>query len=137
MEHYGWRTNRLLVLLQPETYYACCYFWQDDTDQFLCYYVNFQLPFWRSNIGFDTFDLELDIVIEPTYEWCWKDVDDYQKGIKRGILRKEWIQEIDAVKPEIFDKLKNHQYPFDGSWLDWMPDPTWSSPRLPDNWKVV
>lgn len=137
MERYTWRTNRLLVLLQPEKYYASCYFWQDDDNQFLCYYVNFQLPFHRTRFGFDSFDLELDIVIEPTYEWCWKDVDDYHKGIERGVLRKEWIQEIDAAKPEIFDKLEKRQYPLDGSWLDWLPDPTWSLPGLPDDWNIV
>jgi hypothetical protein len=137
MERYAWRTNRLLVLLQPEKYYASCYFWQDDKNQFLCYYINFQLPFCRTRFGFDSFDLELDILIEPTYEWRWKDMDDYQKGIERGILLKEWIQEIDAAKPEIFDKLEKRQYPFDGSWRDWQPDPTWSPSKLPEGWNIV
>lgn len=137
MQRYTWHTNRLLILLQPEKYYASGYFWQDDINQFLCYYVNFQLPFRRSKIGFDTFDLELDIIVEPTYEWHWKDADEYQKGIEHGILLKEWIQEIDASKPEIFDKLEKRQYPFDGSWLDWMPDPAWASPTLPEGWDTV
>ena len=115
MQSFVWHTNRLLILLQPEKYYASYYFWRANDNEFLCYYVNFQLPFDRSSIGFDTFDLELDIVIEPTYEWHWKDLDDYQRGIQRGILCKEWVREINAAQPEVFEKLKKRQYPFDGS----------------------
>ena len=137
MQGYAWHTNRLLILLQPEKYYASYYFWRADTNQFLCYYVNFQLPFHRTEIGFDSFDLELDIVIEPTYEWHWKDVDDYQRGIECGILLTEWVQEINTAKQEVFDKIEKRQYPYDGAWLDWMPDPTWSPPKLPENWDKI
>lgn len=137
MLSYRWHTNRLLILLQPEKYYASYYFWRAGDNKFLCYYVNFQLPFRRSSIGFDTFDLELDIIIEPTYEWRWKDVEDYQRGIECGMLRDEWVQEINAAKPEIFEKLEKHQYPFDDSWLNWVPDPSWLPPKLPENWDKI
>ncbi|MBN2116542.1 MAG: DUF402 domain-containing protein [Anaerolineales bacterium] len=137
LQPYVWHTNRLLILLQPEKYYASFYFWQADTNQFLCYYVNFQLPFRRTEIGFDTFDLELDIVVEPTYKWRWKDVEDYQRGIECGILRKEWTQEIEAAQQEIFARLEKCQYPYDGTWLGWMPDPQWRPPTLPENWDKI
>lgn len=137
MEGYTWHTNRLLVLLHPEKYYSSIYFWQADTNQFFCYYINFQLPFRRSRIGFDTFDLELDIIVEPTFEWRWKDAEDYQQGIQRGFLLNEWVQEIDTAKQEVFEKIENRQYPFDGSWLDWMPDSSWSPPTLPANWDKI
>lgn len=137
MQPYSWQTNRLLILLHPEKYYASYYFWETATNRFLCYYINFQLPFHRNEIGFDTFDLELDLVIGPTYEWSWKDVDVYQKGIESGILLDEWVQEINAAKPEIFDKLAKRAYPFDASWLNWKPDLTWTPPRLPQNWDKI
>jgi Protein of unknown function (DUF402) len=137
MQAYTWRTNRLLILLHPGKYYASYYFWQAASNQFLCYYVNFQLPFRRSRIGFDTFDLELDIIIEPTYEWHYKDEDDYRRGIDCGILLDEWIRKINAAKPEVFDKLATRQYPFDGTWLDWKPDPNWRPPILPENWDKI
>ena len=137
MQPYSWHTNRLLILLHPEKYYASLYFWEAVSNEFLCYYVNFQLPFSRSNLGFDTFDLELDLIIEPTYEWRWKDEDDYRRGIECGILREEWVQAINAAKPEIFDKLAKRQYPFDDSWLNWKPDPAWTPPRLLENWDKI
>ncbi len=137
LQRYAWHTNRLLMLLQPEKYYASIYFWQAARNQFIGYYINFQLPFRRSKIGFDTFDLELDIVIGPTYEWRWKDAEEYKRGIECGILRQEWIQEIEAAKPEVLERIEKRAYPFDGAWLHWMPDPAWSPPGLPANWDKV
>lgn len=137
MQPYFWHTNRLLMLVYPEKYYSSYYFWQADNNQFLCYYINFQLPFRRSKVGFDSFDLELDLIIEPTFEWRWKDVDDYQRGIELGILRPGWIREIDSARQEIFEKLEIRQYPFDGSWLDWRPNPNWEPPKLPEHWDKI
>lgn len=137
LEKFFWHTNRLLLLIQPRKYYSTIYFWQNDSNEFLCYYINFQLPFQRSRFGFDTLDLELDIIINPDYSWEWKDLEDYQKSIKSGIIFHEWTQEIDIAKEEVFDKLANKQYPLDISWLNWRPDPAWSAPKLPKDWDKI
>jgi hypothetical protein len=134
LEKYAFHTSRFLILLKPGDFYSIIYIWEAATDTFLCYYVNFQLPFQRSQCGFDTFDLELDIVIEPDYGWRWKDAEDYQRGIEAGILLPEWVQAIETAKKEVFDKLKSRQYPLDGCWLDWKPDLAWTAPKLPANW---
>src|SRR5215207_2322831 len=137
MQKFIWHTNRLLLLMEPQKYYATIYFWKDDNHQFQCYYINFQLPFIRTTHGFDTLDLELDIIIEPSYEWYWKDLEDYQDGIERGILLKDWTDQIDEAMKEIFQKIELRQYPLDGSWLNWKPDPNWSPPQLPENWDKI
>jgi protein associated with RNAse G/E len=82
-------------------------------------------------------DLELDMDIEPDLRYKWKDVDDYQKAIECGIISPECIQGIETAKPEILERLEERQYPFDGSWLDWVPDPNWSIPKLPKNWDKI
>lgn len=137
LEKYSWHTNRLLLLIEPEKYYATIYFWQDDGGEFLCYYINFQSPFRRSHSGFDTLDLELDIIINPDYSWEIKDFDDYQKGIESGTILYEWTQEIEVAKKEVFDKLANKLYPLDNSWLNWQPDPNWSAPKFPKYWDKI
>jgi hypothetical protein len=134
LEKYAWQTSRFLILLKPNEFYATIYIWQHVTDIFQCYYINFQLPFQRSHCGFDIFDLELDLVIEPDYNWQWKDVEDYQRGIEAGILIPEWVRGIEIAQKDVFDKLEKRQYPLDGRWLDWKPDPTWTAPKLPQNW---
>jgi protein associated with RNAse G/E len=137
IERFYWHTNRLLALTEPQRYYSTILFWDNESNKFLCYYINFQLPYWRSHCGIDTLDLDLDLIINPDYSYEWKDIDDYQKGIEMEIILPEWVQGIETAKQEIFGRLEKRQYPYDGSWLDWIPDPTWSPLRLPEGWDTL
>lgn len=131
---YTWQTNRLLLIFEPEKYYSIILFWNHISHEFLCYYINFQLPFQRKHRAVDTLDLDLDLIITPNYDYEWKDIDDYHKAIEYGVISSEWVQGIEDAKPEILDRLEKRHYPFDGSWLDWKPEPDWSPPPLPTNW---
>lgn len=137
LETYRWHTNRFLILLQPEAFYAVIYMWEHATNRFLGYYVNFQLPFQRSACGVDTFDLELDIVIAPNFSWRWKDTEEYQEGIRLGLLRPDWVQGIETAQKDVFARLEARAYPFNGHWLHWIPDPAWAAPSLPTGWDVA
>lgn len=137
LKDFIWHTNRVLVILEPEKYYALELFWNQEQNKFIGYYINFQQPYQRTHCGIDSMDLELDIDIEPDLGYRWKDMDDYQKAIECEIISPECIQGIETAKPEILERLEKRQYPFDGSWLDWMPNPTWSPPVLPENWGKV
>lgn len=137
LRKFAWQTNRVLMFLEPDKYYACFLFWSQASDQFNCYYINFQLPYRRSHCGFDTLDLDLDIVIDPQYHWKWKDEEDYQEGIREGGIREEWVQGIERCKAEVFDRIKRRVNPINGAWLPWRPDPEWTAPALPEKWQVV
>jgi len=137
LEKYTWQTNRLLLIFEPGKFYSTVYFWNHASNEFLCYYVNFQLPFTRSHCGVDTLDLDLDIIINPDLSFEWKDEDDYQTAIRHGIISPEWIQGIEEAKKEIFVKLEYHQYPFNGTWLNWKPETNWAPPKLPVNWDKI
>ena len=137
LARFPWHTNRLLILLEPEKYYSTMYFWNGARNEFLCYYVNFQLPFQRSHCGIDTLDLDLDLIITPDFSYKWKDVDDYQKAIDNAVIPPGWTREIDKARIEILDKLEKRRYPYDGSWLDWLPEANWSPPKLPENWDKI
>ena len=137
LEKYSWHTNRFLILLEPEKFYSTIYIWNATSSQFVCYYINFQLPFRRTPLGFDTLDLDLDIVIDRSLHWMWKDEDDFQEGIRAGGIRPEWVREIERSKIEVLERIENRAYPLDASWLDWQPDVSWSLPYLPENWSEV
>lgn len=128
---YSWRTNRLLLIFEPDRYYSTILFWDDKSGDFLCYYINFQLPFHRNNRALDTLDLDLDIIIKPDLSYEWKDVEDYHKAIEHSIILPEWIQGIEMGKREVLDRLEKRQYPFDGSWRDWMPTHAGPRPNCP------
>ncbi len=129
-----WQRNRFLIFLEPQKYYAIFYTWHHDTDQFTCYYINFQLPYRRSHCGFDTLDLDLDLVIDPQFTWRWKDEDAYREGIQEGGIHEQWVDGIEHAQQEVFDKIHKRCYPLDGSWMHWRPDPSWNPPRLPERW---
>jgi protein associated with RNAse G/E len=137
LEKFHWQTNRLLFLIEPQKYYSTILFWHNESNEFLCYYINFQVPFQRSHCGIDTLDLDLDLVIYPDFRYEWKDVDEYQKAIQCEIIFPEWIKGIEEARPQVLNTLETRQYPFDGSWLDWRPDPSWGSPTLPENWDKI
>lgn len=137
LENYIWHTNHLLVILEPEKYYATIYFWEHKSNKFIGYYINFQLPFKRRRNSLDTLDLDLDIVIHPDFFYEWKDIEDYQKGIETGIILPEWASEIEGAKIEVVDKLERREYPFDNSWVNWQPDPSGSLPKLPPDWDKI
>ena len=137
LREFTWQTNRILIFLEREKYYSTFLFWDHEADQFSCYYINFQLPYRRSHCGFDTLDLDLDIVIDPQYNWKWKDEEDYQEGIREGGIQEEWVKGIEQSQADVLDRINKKRYPLDGSWLEWRPDPAWVPPELPDRWQVV
>jgi hypothetical protein len=137
LRKFEWMRNRLLIFLEPEKYYAPMLFWDDASGEFNCYYINFQLPYRRGPLGFDTLDLDLDIVVEPDGRWEWKDEDEYREGIRLGGIRPEWVQGIQAATPEALERIARRTPPLDGAWLTWRPDPTWELPRLPEGWREV
>ncbi len=137
LQKYIWHTNRFLILLEPEKYFSTIYMWEAASDAFFCYYINFQLPFRRTRLGFDTLDLDLDIVIEPSYDWQWKDVEEYQHGINAGGIQLDWVKEVELAQAEVFTRLEKRLYPLDGTWLAWRPNPDWSPPKLLEDWSAA
>jgi len=137
LDDFIWHTNRVLFIVEPEKYYSINLFWKHQEDEFIGYYVNFQYPYQRSHCGIEAMDLELDIDIEPDLSYRWKDVGDYQKAIESGIIPSDCVQGIEAAKPGVLERIEKRQYPFDGSWLDWKPDPGWHLPKLPEDWDKI
>jgi len=132
---FKWQKNRFLIFLKPQRFYDTNVVWDHETDQFKCYYINFQLPYERSAIGFDTLDLDLDVVIGPSYDWQWKDEAAYFEGIREGGIKEKWVVEIERAKQEILKQIERRSCPLDGSWNDWRPDPNWNPASLPPTWQ--
>jgi protein associated with RNAse G/E len=137
LREFPWKTNRFLLLFWPEKFYSIYLIWNQQSDELVCYYVNFQIPYQRSITGFDFFDLELDIVINPNFTWRWKDMEDYQDGIHAGCIRPEWVHGVELAQNEVFAMLEKRAYPFNGAWLDWKPSAVHAPARLPQGWNNV
>jgi protein associated with RNAse G/E len=132
-----WKQRRALILMPPEKYYAVFLFWLDETDEFEGWYVNFQLPFRKTDWTIDTLDLEIDLIIEPDGVWRWKDEVEYQAGVDRGSIPANVAMGVEEGREEIIALLSSGSPLFDRQWLDWWPDPKWEIPRLHPAWDLL
>src|SRR5512139_2821812 len=78
-----WRRD-VLRLMFPGEAYSIWLFWEGPERRFTTYYVNFEEPFRRTAIGFDTNDHTLDIMVAPDLSWTWKDTEEFDALIQSG-----------------------------------------------------
>lgn len=129
-----WQRRRFLVFMEPGAYYATNVVWEHESDRFLGWYVNFETPFRRTPIGFDTLDLELDLEVHPDYTLSWKDVEEYREGVRRGAISQATAKRIARAKLAVVKRIERREEPFDGVWNDWRPERDWEVPELHVEW---
>lgn len=132
-----WQLRRFLTFMQPGAYYAVNVVWEHESNRFLGWYVNFEMPFRRTPIGFDTLDLELDLVIGPDYSVRWKDTEEFEEGVRRGAISAATAKQVIRAQQEVLEKVAQRVEPFDGKWSEWVPDQNWMAPQLHPNWKDI
>jgi len=129
-----WEGNGVLQLQRPGDAHAVWVFWHGPEREFGAWYVNLQEPFRRTERGFDTQDLELDIVVRPDGSWRYKDDEKLEMWIDRG----RWTaDEVVAIREEgrrIAAELEAGRRWWSDEWAAWRPDPAWATPELPADW---
>ena len=124
----------VLMLLEPDAWYAVWLMWWHDGGEFWQWYVNLQRPFTRGALGFDTADKTLDITVDPRGEWKWKDEDEFAYAQELGLITPEEAAEVRRAAEAALRRIEARRYPFDDTWLAWRPDPQWRIPCVPDEW---
>ncbi|MEY9840647.1 DUF402 domain-containing protein [Streptacidiphilus sp. EB103A] len=137
LERWQWESTVLLMWKPPDAWYSINAFFEPGPEQhdLLRWYVNFERPMLRRAVGFDTFDLLLDLVIAPDLSrWEWKDSDEYEQGRRLGIIGPEDHQHVEAARDQVIDLIEHRSGPFAPSsgWATWRSDPTVPLPKLPD-----
>lgn len=130
-----WRRN-VLRLMFPGAPYSVWLQWEPD-GSFRGYYVNFEEPYRRTPIGFDTNDHTLDMVVDPDFRWRWKDSDEFDQRVASGIYSHEFATHLRESAAAVPAAIERHQPPFDDTWAAWRPDPAWPIPELPAGWDTV
>ncbi len=129
-----WTRNQSLLMQQPKRAFAVWLFWNASDWMFAGYYVNLQAPLVRTTVGFDTADYLLDIMVDPDLSWRWKDEDEFEDARAAGILTPDVCEATLAAATRAIADIEARHWPFDGSLIDWRPDPSWPIPVLPENW---
>jgi hypothetical protein len=129
-----WHGHGVLQLQRPGEMHSVWVFWEGAERKLGAWYVNIQEPFRRSRFGFDTQDLELDIVVSPDGSWRYKDDERLEGWIERGRWTAAEVAEIRSEARRIGGLLENGNRWWSEEWAAWRPDPTWPQPTVPDAW---
>jgi hypothetical protein len=129
-----WHGHGVLQLQRPGETHAVWVFWYGAEREFRGWYLNLQEPFRRTPRGFDTQDLELDIVVDLDGAWSYKDDEILDEWVARG----RWTEaEVAAIRREgaaIAGELDAGRQWWSDDWAEWRPDPGWQVPTLPVGW---
>ena len=136
----SWKANwrrEVLRLMFPERNHSVWLFWSrgDGERRFAGYYVNFEEPFRRTAIGFDTNDHMLDIVVSPELEWHWKDKEAFEERVRSGTYTAALADLVWKESVRVIAAIEGGLPPFSDGWERWRPDRLWVAPALPDHWQ--
>jgi hypothetical protein len=122
-----------LVLVRPGDWHATWVSWLDG-NQHWGWYVNLQEPFRRTKQGYETMDLALDVIIELDRTWRWKDQDELDLFVERGVFGEALAARVRDEGLRVAQRAERNEWPFDAPWPDWRPDRSWEVPQLPGGW---
>ena len=129
-----WRDGGVLILTPPGAFHSVCWFFTS-SGSFHGWYVNLEAPRGRWASGYDVQDHALDLWVWPDYRWEWKDEDEFAERTGHPLF---WPHDqapaIRAEGERMIALAMDRAYPFDGTHLDFKPDPTWGPSALPPDW---
>ena len=126
-----WRHARVLSFAFPDTPYVVLASWDPETDEFRGWYVNLQSPLRRTDVGFDTREHVLDVLIPPDRSsWAWKDEDELAEAVEEGLFSEDDVAAFRAAGERAVEQIILREPPFDEDWEGWRPDPAWATPEL-------
>jgi len=136
---FRWQGPPLLKFLPADGAYSVWWF-RDEQDRFANWYVNLEQPGVRWDdgelAGVDMVDQDLDVVVFPDLSWQWKDEEEFAERL--ACPEHYWVADAEAVRAEgerVIKLVEAGEFPFDGTWCDFTPDPAWTPPdELPRGW---
>ncbi len=134
-----WRGPNIFMFIPPDRAHSVWWFWGPD-GEFVGWYINLEEPsvLWENGalVGVDTTDQDLDLWVHPDRTWEWKDEDEFEERLQ--FPDHYWVRDAAAVRAEgehMTKVVESGAFPFDGTWTDFRPDPSWEIPgELPAGW---
>jgi hypothetical protein len=114
--------------------------WHDGSDWLPDWYVNLELPWTRTPLGFDSQDWTLDVVASTDADGGWsvryKDEDELAFYAARGHWPEAMRSIIERAGEDATAIAQARSFPFNADWAQWKPDPAWPAPELPAEWSA-
>jgi hypothetical protein len=133
-----WDRTDVLFLIVPGDSFSIYMMWKAGTKELNCWYINLQEPIRRTEIGFDTMDQMLDVVVSPDMNrWHWKDDDEFLEAKRLGFYSPEKAGEIWAEGERAVRLLTSERLSFYRKWENWQANPEWKFPQLSSDWDKI
>ena len=123
----SWSGPGVLKLLPTGAAHSVWWF-RDEAGRFVNWYVNLEEPGVRWDdgtlAGVDIVDQDLDVLVWPDLSWEWKDEGEFVERL--ALPEHYWVADELAVRAEgerVIKIAEAGQFPFDGTWCDFTPDP--------------
>lgn len=134
-----WNGPPVLKFLPTGAAHSVWWF-RDAADRFTNWYVNLEEPGVRwadaTLAGVDIVDQDLDVLVRSDLTWRWKDEEEFAERL--AVPDHYWVRDEAMVRAEgerVIKTAEAGDFPFDGTWCDFRPDPAWSLPsNLPAGW---
>ncbi len=122
------------MVQRPGDHHAVWHFWEGPERTLACWYINLQTAFRPSAIGYDTQDLELDLVVAPDGSWQLKDLEVLGDRVREGRYSQELVDWVVVLGEELGRELDAGRHWWDHAWASWEPDPAWRDVSLVAGW---
>lgn len=134
-----WQGPGVLKFIPPDVDWSI-WFFRDEHDRFKNWYVNLEARALRWDDGYaagvDVIDFDLDIDVHPDRTWEWKDEDELAERL--ALPEHYWVRDEAALWADgrrVVKAIEAGEFPFDGTWTDFVPDPAWTPfATLPAGW---
>jgi hypothetical protein len=134
----SWRGHGCLQVLEPGEDYSVWVFWNGPDRAFDCWYVNLQAPFVRTDLGIDTLDREVDVVLKQDGTVALKDIDAIADCVRYGRFDETFAQQVVERGKSLAERLRTEGIWWEPSWSTWTPPDDWKPlDELPPGWEVL
>ncbi len=128
-----WQSTTWANILLPDRWFSLGAVIEDDARAFRGWYVNFERPFQLRGETVETFDLLLDLVVEPDLSHRWKDEGEYRQARRLGVVSDLEARQVERAREEALAMVEALAWPFDQPWTTWLRRAAWDVPALPDD----
>ena len=97
--------------------------------------VDMSAPHRRTELGFDTTDDVLDIIVRPDLSWYMKDDEDLVRYTAMGVHTQDEADRIRELCRGVGPLIEARESPFDDEWTEWRPDTDRRPPQAEKGWQ--
>ncbi len=134
----AWVGEGPLGLHRLDDPYAVWAYWRRPGRGFWGWYVNIQSPIRRTEIGIDSLDLELDLLVTPSFDVIVKDEEHVAASAALGRFSESTATAIQAVGARVKAQIEAGDRWWDERWSRWEPPADFlHPPALPAGWEDV